>query len=133
MNALSRTDRETIISNVVRTVESKHFDPGFDKQRWRSTVERETAPLMETANDQDFAAALSDLVHSFGTPDAGFFHESTRKKVPKGLAARFQYCQPNECAPGLTPPSDAGDVMISKLMEWDGSRSPNFQARLASI
>jgi hypothetical protein len=120
MNTLSRTDREAIVSNVVRTVESKHFDPGFDKQRWRSTVEREMAPLMETPNDQDFAAALSDLVHSFGTPDAGFFHESTRKKVPKGLAARFQYCQPNECAPGFTPPSDAGDVMISKLADGVG-------------
>ena len=54
------------------------------------------------------------------TPDAGFFHESTRKKVPKGLAARFQYCQPNECAPGFTQPSDAGDVMISKLADGIG-------------
>jgi carboxyl-terminal processing protease len=60
------------------------------------------------------------LVRSFGTPDAGFFHERSRKKVPKGLAARFQYCQPNECAPTFTQPSDAGDVMISKIADGVG-------------
>ena len=70
--------------------------------------------FVDAAEQSDFETALSDLVRSFGTPDAGFFHERSRKKVPKGLAARFQYCQPNECAPTFTQPSDAGDVMISK-------------------
>lgn len=120
MNELSKTDREGIIANVVRTVESKHFDPRFDKHRWRSAVDAERPRLLDMANDRDFAEITSDLVRSFGTPDAGFFHESTRKKVPKGLAARFQYCQPNECAPGFTQPSDAGDVMISKLADGIG-------------
>ena len=115
MDELSRTDRDAIVSNVIRTVETKHFDPRFDKERWRSTVDHQRARIVEAADAQAFAGALSDLVRSFGTPDAGFFHESTRKKVPKGLAARFQYCQPNECAPALTQPSDAGDVMISKI------------------
>ncbi len=59
-------------------------------------------------------------MRSFGTPDAGFFHERNRKRVPKGLAARFQYCQPNECAPTFTQPSDAGDVMISKIADGIG-------------
>jgi C-terminal processing protease CtpA/Prc len=120
MNDLSKTDRQAVISSVIRTVEGKHFDPGFDKQRWRTAVEGERARLTETASDTDFASVMSDLVRSFGTADAGFFHESTRKKVPKGLAARFQYCQPNECAPGFTQPSAAGDVMISKLADRVG-------------
>lgn len=120
MSNLSRTDRDAIVSNVIATVETKHFDPRFDRERWRSTVDHQRARIVEAPDEQDFATALSDIVRSFGTPDAGFFHESTRKKVPKGLAARFQYCQPNECAPALTQPSDAGDVMISKIADGVG-------------
>src|SRR4029077_14637108 len=103
-----------------KTVETKHFDPKFDKDGWRSAVDRQRARFVEAASERDFEAELSDLVRSFGTPDAGFFHERNRKKVPKGLAARFQYCQPNECAPTLTQPSDAGDVMISKVADGIG-------------
>ena len=32
----------------------------------------------------------------------------------------FQYCQPNECAPAYTQPTDAGDVLISKLARYVG-------------
>jgi hypothetical protein len=108
MNDLSRTDRDAIISNVIKTVETKHFDPQFDKERWRSTVDRQRGLIVDAGSESGFRSTLSDLVRSFGTPDAGFFHESSRKKVPKGLAARFQYCQPNECAPPLpSPPKGA--------------------------
>ena len=120
MSDLSKTDRDAVVSSVVKTVETKHFDPHFDKERWRSAVDRQRARFVEAASERDFEAELSDLVRSFGTPDAGFFHERNRKKVPKGLAARFQYCQPNECAPTLTQPSDAGDVMISKVADGIG-------------
>jgi C-terminal processing protease CtpA/Prc len=120
MSELSKTDRDAVVSNVVKTVETKHFDPKFDKEGWRAAIDRQRARFAEAASERDFETALSDLVRSFGTPDAGFFHERNRKKVPKGLAARFQYCQPNECAPTLTQPSDAGDVMISKVADGIG-------------
>jgi len=120
MSDLSKTDREAVVSSVVKTVEMKHFDARFDKERWRSAVDRQRARFVEGATERDFETELSDLVRSFGTPDAGFFHERDRKKVPKGLAARFQYCQPNECAPTFTQPSDAGDVMISKIADGIG-------------
>ncbi len=120
MTDLTRTDQEAIVSRVVSTVETRHFDPRFDKTKWRSAVEEERRSILEVADSLKFESALSDLVRSFGTPDAGFFHESRRKKVPKGLAARFQYCQPNECAPAATPPSEAGDVLISRLADGIG-------------
>jgi len=120
MSDLSKTDRDAVVSSVVKTVETKHFDPKFDKEGWRAAIDRQRARFVEAASEGDFETALSDLVRSFGTPDAGFFHERNRKKVPKGLAARFQYCQPNECAPTLTQPSDAGDVMISKVADGIG-------------
>jgi len=120
MTNISMSDRETIVSRVIEAVESKHFDPQFDKGRWRSAVGLERARIVDGVSVSAFAQALDDLVRSFGTPDAGFFHESSRKKVPKGLAARFQYCQPNECSPAFTQPSEAGDVMISKLADGVG-------------
>jgi C-terminal processing protease CtpA/Prc len=114
------SDRDAIVSRVIETVESKHFDAGFDKGRWRSAVGLERARIVDGVSVPAFAQALDELVRSFGTPDAGFFHESGRKKVPKGLAARFQYCQPNECSPAFTQPSEAGDVMISKVADGVG-------------
>ncbi len=120
MSDLARTDRDAIVSKVIETVQTKHFDPQFEKERWKSAVEQQRSRIVDAADTSDFETALSDLVRSFGTPDAGFFHERSRKKVPKGLAARFQYCQPNECAPTFTQPSDAGDVMISKLADGVG-------------
>jgi len=113
----SRAERETIVSNVVGTVETKHFDARFDKTRWRSAIEAERRRVLDAPEAGEFEIALSELVRAFGTPESGFFHESSRKKVPKGLAARFQYCQPAECAPSLTPASDVGDVLISKLRD----------------
>ena len=120
MSDLTRTDRDAIVSKAIETVQTKHFDPHFEKERWKSAVEQQRSRIVDAADTSDFETALSDLVRSFGTPDAGFFHERSRKKVPKGLAARFQYCQPNECAPTFTQPSDAGDVMISRLADRVG-------------
>src|SRR5260370_40763871 len=115
MSELDRESRAAILSKVLGTVETKHFDPRFDKDGWRAEVDRRCAQVLDAASRSEFEATLSDLVRSFGTPDAGFFHESSRKKAPKGLAARFQYWQPDECAPRCTQPSDPGGVMISKL------------------
>src|ERR1700686_4131534 len=120
MSDLTRTDRDAIASKAIETVQTKHFDPHFEKERWKSAVEQQRSRIVDAADTSDFETALSDLVRSYGTPDAGFFHERSRKKVPKGLAARFQYCQPNECAPTFTKSSDAGDVMISKLADGVG-------------
>jgi len=120
MSDLARTDRDAIVSKVIETVQTKHFDPHFEKERWKSAVEQQRSRIVDAADTSDFETALSDLVRSFGTPDAGFFHERSRKKVPKGLAARFQYCQPNDCAPTFTQPSDAGDVMISRIADGVG-------------
>ena len=111
-NNLGKAEREAIVSKVMTTVEMKHYDPHFAKDRWRTLVEERRAEIVASGNSADFESSIADLVRSVGTPDSGFFHESTRKKVPKGLAARFQYCQPNECAPAYTQPSDAGDVFL---------------------
>src|SRR3954464_6194140 len=97
----------------------KHYDPHFAKDPWTALVEERRADII-AAGPTDFESFLAGLVRSVGTPDSGFFHESARKKVPKGLAARFQYCPPNECAPAYTQPSDAGDVFLSKIADGVG-------------
>jgi C-terminal processing protease CtpA/Prc len=120
MTNIAKPDRESIVSKVIETVETKHFDPQFERERWRSAVREERTRIVDGASLSAFEHSLNELVRSFGTPEAGFFHENSRKKVPKGLAARFQYCQPTECAPAFTQPSEAGDVMISKVADGIG-------------
>lgn len=120
MTNVAKSDRDSIVSKVIETVETKHFDPQFDRERWRSTVGEECTRIVDGASLSAFEQSLNELVRSFGTPDAGFFHESSRKKIPRGLAARFQYCQPSECAPAFTQPSEAGDVMISNVADGIG-------------
>lgn len=120
MTQLGKTEREEILKKVTETVEKKHFDPQFDRTAWRSRIEQQGGNKLALQSPEEFNSALDRLVRSVGTPDSGFFHESTRKKVPKGIAARFQYCQPNECAPVYTQATDAGDVFISQLADGVG-------------
>ena len=112
---LNKRDRDKIITKVITTVEKKHFNPHFERDRWRAEVQERRPSIVDATSMAEFGSGLNDLVRSFGTPDSGFFHESSRKRVPKGLATRFQYCQPNECAPAHTQASAAEDVFFSKL------------------
>src|SRR5205809_169161 len=99
MTQIGKPEREQILKNVTETVEKRFYDPKFDSAAWRAKVEQQGKPAVDARKLEEFVSALDRLVRSVGTPDSGFFHESTRKKVPKGISARFQYCQPNECAP----------------------------------
>ena len=91
MKQIGKAEREEILKNVTDTVEKRFYDPKFDVASWRSKVEQVGRSAVAASLD-DFVSTLDELVRSVGTPDSGFFHESTRKKVPKGIAARFQYC-----------------------------------------
>ena len=77
-NNLGKAEREAIISKVMTTVETKYYDPHFGKDRWRRLVEERRAEIVALGNSADFESSLGDLVRSVGTPDSGFFHESTR-------------------------------------------------------
>src|SRR5689334_6770572 len=120
MTQIGKTERQEILKNVAETVAKRFYDPKFDSAAWRAKVEQQGRPAVDAPNTEGFVSTLDRLVRSVGTPDSGFFHESTRKKVPKGISARFQYCQPNECAPAYTQASEAGDVFLSKLADGVG-------------
>ena len=120
VNEPSRAERNAIISKLIETVEKRHYDPRFPTDHWRAAAEDVRANIVDANGTESFENTLNALVRSFGTADSGFFHEHNRKTVPKGLAARFQYCQPNECGPAYTRASDGGDVLISTVAEGVG-------------
>jgi len=120
MTQIGKPERKEILNKLAATVEKRFYDPKFDSAAWRAKVEQQGTPAVDAQSVDEFVLALDRLVRSVGTPDSGFFHESTRKKVPKGISARFQYCQPNECAPAYTQASEAGDVFLSKLADGIG-------------
>ncbi len=115
MNELSIQDRAEVFDRTVKVVESKHFNPEFDKRGWRQITADRRDALLQAESQAEFEDGLSVLIRNVGPPDCGLIQESERRKVPKGIAARFQYCEPAQCALGVTQPSPGGDVMISRL------------------
>ena len=71
MNNLTKADREGIVSRVITTVETKHFDPKFPREQWRSEVERIRGSLIDGATTSQFESALSDLVREYGAKAVG--------------------------------------------------------------
>jgi hypothetical protein len=74
MTDLSKAERNAIVEKTIATVERKHFDPHFEKDRWRTMVENQRANILDSIGTPKFESALNDLVRSVGTPDSGFFH-----------------------------------------------------------
>ena len=83
-NNLGKAEREAIVSKVMTTVEMKHYDPHFAKDRWRALVEERRADIIASGDSADFESSLADLVRSVGTPDSGFFHESSSQEGAEG-------------------------------------------------
>ena len=119
--ALNLKQRESIIQRVSKIVEERIWDPAFPRDRWRAAVNECRGALLNGVDAAEFEEQMDALVHRAGdllpvkAHDLGFFHKSRRKTHASRLASHFRYCQPNECAPALTPASEGGDVLYSKL------------------
>ena len=85
MTEIGKPERKEILNKLAATVEKRFYDPKFDSAAWRAKVEQQGTPAVDAQSVDEFVSALDRLVRSVGTPDSGLFHESTRKKVPKGI------------------------------------------------
>src|ERR1039458_8712373 len=45
--------RDAIVSKVIETVQTKHFDPHFEKERWKSAVEQQRSRIVDSADTSD--------------------------------------------------------------------------------
>src|SRR5581483_3867967 len=124
--ALNLKQRESIIQRVAKIVEERIWDPAFPRDRWRAAVIECRGALLNGVDATEFEQQMDILVHRAGdllsvkAHDLGFFHKSRRKTHASRLASHFRYCQPSECAPSLTRPSEGGDVLYSKLNHETG-------------
>ena len=125
-SALDVKQRESLIQRVEKVVGERIWDPRFERDRWREAVSDARQTLLNGLDMPEFEARMDVLVRQAGdfvsvkSRDLGFFHKSRRKNRPSGLASHFRYCQPNECSPARTRPSDGGDVLYSKLNDDTG-------------
>lgn len=124
---LAEPIRREIAEAAARAVEQKIWDPQFDRERWRDTVRSNWDRIMTATDAAAFEGELNELVQRANgcvqvpSADIGFFHESSRKRpMPKGLAARFRYCEPNECSPAYTATFETADVLYSRLGDGIG-------------
>jgi hypothetical protein len=124
--ALGAKERETLIQRVEKTVEERVWDPQFQRTRWRDAVEAARPALLGGLDMREFEELMDALVRranefmSIQSKDLAFFHKSQRKTRSSRLASHFRYCQPSECSPSQTRPSQEGDVLYSKLDEHIG-------------
>lgn len=120
--SLAAPARKRIAELTVRAIEQKFWDPHFDIQAWRHAVRSHLDGVLGTEDMMNFEQRLNTLVQRANefapvpSSDIGFMHQSSRKRpAPKGLAARFRYCEPNECSPSHTAAMESTDVLYSRL------------------
>jgi hypothetical protein len=119
---LDASNRRRIASAAVEAIKRKIWDPKFNGTRWSKIVESHWDQIVDASDTLQFESSLHSLIQvaaeltAVPSSDIGFFHESSRRKTaPKGLAARFRYCEPNECSPGNTAALEGADVLYSRL------------------
>jgi hypothetical protein len=119
---LNLPNRRQIAAAAVEAIEQKIWDPKFNKCRWREIVGSHWDQIVDASDTLLFESQLHKLIQraaeliDVASSDIGFFHESSRKKpAPKGLSARFRYCEPNECSPAHTAALEGADVLYSRL------------------
>jgi hypothetical protein len=123
---LSVSVRERIFESATSAVEKKIWDPQFDHQRWTDTVKSHRDQILSAMETVAFERELDALIRRANefirvpSADIGLFNERDRKRPePKGLAARFRYCQPNECSKPAGLSEDA-DLLYSRLNDGIG-------------
>lgn len=112
--ALTLQQRDAIVQRVNNLVVTKVLHPGFNAQTWNNQNDRLLA-AREIDDPFDFRHHVDGLIKSLHLSDATFVHQSERPSIPKGVAARYQYCTPKECNPAYTQASAAGDVFYAEL------------------
>jgi hypothetical protein len=113
--------RQAIIESASRAVEKKIWDNRFDCRRWRDAVSSQWRQILNAENTADFEREMNALIQRANecmpipSSDIGLFHARDRKRQPKGLTARFRYCQPNECSRAYADTSVRPDILYSYL------------------
>jgi len=98
MSDLTRTDRDAIVSRSLRSYRRSIMILSLIRTMENPRSSRNEVALSDAAATSDFETALSGWC-ALSEHLMRFFHERSRKKVPKGLAARFQYCHRTSAPP----------------------------------
>jgi C-terminal processing protease CtpA/Prc len=120
MQILHLNERKQIVQKVHTVVANKTCHPGFNQTAWQNGLKDRLLSAQAIEDPSQFESHVDGTVRELNLADSGFVHKSHRKTIPKGVAARFQYCTPNECSPTFTTASQAGDIYYSKLTDGVG-------------
>jgi hypothetical protein len=117
---LRPNERKQILEKVHTLVANKTCHPAFRKSAWENGLKDRLFHAENVADPIQFESHVDSVIRALGLADSGFVHKSRRNTIPKGIAARFQYCSPTECSPRFTTASAAGDVYYSNLGDGVG-------------
>ena len=138
--SLDRKRREKILRRVSRVVETKYFDPKFDREKWRRRVEERRDAIVGAAAAEDFERAVHDLVTTLGTSHTAFFHRNlrpvpsrqaicatlNREETPDG--SRWMFADVQEEGPADRSGLHLGELLLSINGEdLDTEKPPQFR------
>jgi carboxyl-terminal processing protease len=120
--SLSEADRRSVLSNVLRTIDTKFMGPDVDTNALRQKHE---SSVLSAESGEAFEATLNGLLRDLGVSHTGFFHESTPRAAGRiAIAATFTKAETSDgqrwvfqdvhpggaaAAAGIKP----GDVLLS--------------------
>ena len=138
--SLDRKGREKILGRIARVVETKYFDPEFDREKWRQQVEDRRDAIVGAAAAEDFERAVHDLVSTLGTSHTAFFHRNlrpvpsrqaicatlNREETPDG--PRWMFADVQEEGPADRSGIRPGELLLSiNGEELDTEKPPQFR------
>src|SRR5664279_3015492 len=112
---LTPQQREALLQSVHSLVASKTLHPRFNAQAWNNGLKARLLEGRHLDDPLEFRRYVDGFIKDLHLSDAAFIHGRERPSIPKGLAARYQYCSPNQCSQNYTQTSIGGDVYYSQL------------------
>jgi carboxyl-terminal processing protease len=94
MTELNLDRRKQILSNVVRLVGTRHFNPGLNGANWTALVAEHSDRILAAPSAEPFEKEIQTLVGALRTSHTGFFHRSGRTVPARhAINATFKACR----------------------------------------
>lgn len=85
--------KRRLLDRVSRLVEAKHFDPNFDRAKWRTLVEARRPAILNSGSSRDLEEQIHQLVSELGSSHTAFYHGNWRPLPPRqSICATLQQC-----------------------------------------
>lgn len=88
--ALTRADRQSLLSKISSLVAEKYYDPTFGGKDWKQIVAKHTDSILGAETVDGFEAAVTSMLHEVHTSGLGLLGPSTKITPRNAINASFR-------------------------------------------